>query len=318
MAEAKKRIGEIGERGLVRLIQALGYPGEAPLPPGDDAGGVWVGGEAWLLKVDGFLYREVALKGMGPFEVGWRGVAAVASDLLAKMAEPLGFAVGAFLPEGLEVQAALELARGAAEAARAHGAPLLGGDTNRGEEVGLIVAGFGRTPAPLPRAGQPGDLLYLAGDRWGLTGAAIEGHYGGRDLAPFPAIREAAFYPKARRALLVLRGLLRGALDSSDGLAETLWQLAEALGLRVDLEALPLHPELLAWTGGDRAQAEGLVLYGGEEYEAVLAVPPEREGEVLARAGAAGLPLFRAGRLREGEGVFLRGEKVARQGYAHF
>ncbi len=312
------RLGAIGERGLVRLVQALGYPGDAPLPPGDDAGGVWVGGEAWLLKVDGFLYREVALRGMGPFEVGWRGVAAVASDLLAKMAEPLGFAVGAFLPEDLEVQAALELAQGAAEAARAHGAPLLGGDTNRGEEVGLIVAGFGRTPAPLPRLGRPGDLLYLAGDRWGLTGAAIEGHYGGRDFSGFAAIREAAFYPRARRELLALKGLLRGALDSSDGLAESLWQLSEATGLRVELVGLPLHPEVLRWTGGDRAWAERLVLYGGEEYEAVLVVPPEREGEVLARAQAVGLPLFRLGRLVLGEGVFLRGEAVARRGYTHF
>lgn len=294
----------------------MGYPEGAPLPPGDDAGGVWVGGEAWLLKTDGFLYREVALKGMGPFEVGFRGVAATASDLLVKMARPLGFTLGLFLPGDLEVGFARRLVEGAAEAARRLGAHLLGGDTNRGEEVALTVSGFGPAQSPLPRGASPGDLLYLAGDRWGRVGAAIQAHYQERDLGAFPLIREAAFYPLPRLGLLALRGLLRGALDSSDGLAETLWQLAE-LGVRVDLEALPLYPDVLAFAGGEEEAVE-LVLFGGEEFEAVLVVPQETEAQVLARAGEAGLPLFRAGRVGEGEGVYFRGALVPRRGYTHF
>ncbi|AFV75787.1 thiamine-phosphate kinase [Thermus oshimai] len=310
------RLRDIGERALLKGLAPLGYPEGAPLPPGDDAGGVWVGEGAWLLKTDGFLYREVALKGMGPFEVGFRGVAATASDLLAKMARPLGFTLGLFLPEDLEVDFARRLVEGAAEAARRLGAFLLGGDTNRGPEVALTVSGFGPARAPLPRKALPGDLLYLAGDRWGRVGAAIRAHYQGRALEAFPLIREAAFYPLPRLELLALEGLLRGALDSSDGLAETLWQVSE-LGVRVDLEALPLHPDVLAFAGGEE-EARALVLYGGEEFEAVLLVPPDRESEVLARAEGAGLPLFRAGRVGEGEGVYFRGEPVPRQGYTHF
>ncbi|WP_038047395.1 thiamine-phosphate kinase [Thermus caliditerrae] len=310
------RLRDLGERGLLRKLAPMGYPEGAPLPPGDDAGGVWVGKEAWLLKTDGFLYREVALEGMGPFEVGWRGVAATASDLLCKMGQPLGFTLGLFLPPELDEAFALDLVRGAAEAAGRLGAVLLGGDTNAGGEAALTVSGFARSQHPLPRKACPGDLLYLAGDRWGRTGAAIWAHYRGRSLQGFPEIREAAFYPLPRLELLALSGLLRGGLDSSDGLAETLWQLAE-LGLRVDLEDLPLYPDVLAFAG-DEAAAKELVLYGGEEFEAVLVVPPEAEALVLARAEAAGLPLFRAGRVGEGEGVFLQGKPVPRRGYDHF
>ena len=50
----------------------------------------------------------------------------------------------------------------------------------------------------------------------------------------------------------------------------------------------------------------------------MLVVPPEAEGAVLARAEAVGLPLFRAGRVEEGEGVYLRGLPVPRRGYDHF
>jgi len=268
------------------------------------------------LKTDGFLYREVALLGMGPFEVGFRGVAATASDLLCKMGRPLGFTLGLFLPPDLEEDFALELVKGAAEAAGRLGAVLLGGDTNAGEEVALTVSGFALAEVPLPRRALPGDLLYLAGDRWGRTGAAIQAHYQARDLGAYPKIREAAFYPLPRLELLSLKGLLRGGLDSSDGLAETLWQLSEQ-GVRVDLEALPLYPDVLAFAG-DEVLAHELVLYGGEEFEAVLVVPPEREAQVLARAKEAGLPLFRAGQVSEGEGVYFLGAPVKRRGYAHF
>ncbi|WP_243028582.1 thiamine-phosphate kinase [Thermus albus] len=310
------RLKDLGERALLRKLAPIGYPPGAPLPPGDDAGGIWVGEEAWLLKTDGFLYREVALLGMGPFAVGFRGVAATASDLIAKMGKPLGFTLGLFLPEDLEEAFALELVEGAAEAARRLGACLLGGDTNRGQEVALTVSGFAYAEAPLPRRALPGDRVYLAGDRWGRTGAAIAAHYRGRDLKGFPLIQEAAFYPLPRLELLGLQSLLRGSLDSSDGLAETLWQLAD-LGVRVDLVALPLYPDVLAFAGGEE-EAYELVLYGGEEFEAVLVVPREREEEVLLRAQGVGLPLFFAGHIGEGKGVYFGARPVPRRGYTHF
>ena len=274
-----------------------------------------MGEKALLLKVDGFRYQEVALRGMGPFEVGFRGVAATASDLLSKMGRPLGFALGLFLPPEAEETLAFGLVQGAAEAASRLGAPLLGGDTNAGEAA-LVVAGFAEARSPLPRRALPGDFLYLAGDRWGRLGAAIFAHYQGLDLTPFPAIREAAHYPLPRLGLLALEGLLRGSLDSSDGLAETLWQLSE-LGVRVELEALPLYPDVLAFAGSEE-RALAFVLFGGEEFEAVLVVPPEKGELVEAKAREVGLPLFRAGRLAEGEGVYFRGQAVPRRGYDHF
>mgnify|MGYP000380344657 CR=1 FL=1 len=42
------------------------------------------------------------------------------------------------------------------------------------------------------------------------------------------------------------------------------------------------------------------------------------QAQVLARAKEAGLPLFRAGQVSEGEGVYFLGAPVKRRGYAHF
>ena len=306
----------MNERALTRLLTPLGYPDRAPLPPGDDAGGVYHGGRALLLKTDGFRARDVRMRGMPEPAIGWRAVMAVASDLLAKLAEPLGFVLAVFAERP---EAVLAWGEGAARAARALGAPLLGGDTNRGEAA--LAAGVGVSQAPLPRAARPGDRVYLVGDRWGRSGAAIDAHYRGLDLSPFPAIQEAGYWPRARRALLALaslRSFLRGSADSSDGLVETLYQLAEAGGAGIELSSIPLFPDVRAYAKKAGVDPERLVLFGGEEYEAVLVVEPEGAPFVEGLLGSLGVPLFLVGRVVEGAGVTFGGRPLARAGYDHF
>lgn len=301
-------------------LAGLGYPPAAPLPPGDDAGGVRAAGTAWLLKTDGFAVRDVKLRGMPEEAVGWRAVTAAASDLLAKLAEPLGFVLALFLPANGEAERAVAWTRGAARAARAYGTYLLGGDANRGEAA-VVASGFARADDPLPRGGREGDHLLLLGDRWGLTGAAVHAHYHGVDLAPYPAIRAAGYWPRARLSLLGLlpfRPFLSGSADSSDGLAETLWQLAEAAGVGVELARLPLHAEVRAYARAAGVEPEALVLYGGEEYEAVLAVRPEGRAFVAAWLRTHAVPHAWVGRLGGGVGVRLGGAPVERRGYDHF
>jgi len=310
----------LGERALLSRLSRIGYPSGAPLPPGDDAGGVLAFGRALLLKTDGFLAREVRLSGMPEAAIGWRAVTAVASDLLAKLAAPLGFALAVFLPPEAEVEKALAWAQGAARAARAYGAFLLGGDTNAGEEA-VVASGFAAAERPLPRGAEEGDHVLLVGDRYGLSGAAIDAHYRGVDLEPYPRIRAAGYWPRARLALLGLapfRAYLSGSADSSDGLALTLWMLSEAGGVGVELSSLPLHPELLAYAKDQGLDPEPLILYGGEEYEAIFAVRPEGRPFVAAWLEEHGVPHHWAGRFSGPVGLRFRGSELPRRGYEHF
>ena len=68
-----------------------------------------------------------------------------------------------------------------------------------------------------------------------------------------------------------------------------------------------------------------LVLSGGDDYELLFAAPPERSGEVLARAAAAGTPVTPVGVFAEGPPeVAARGADgaplppVERGGWSHF
>ncbi len=81
-------------------------------------------------------------------------------------------------------------------------------------------------------------------------------------------------------------------MDTSDGLADALRQLAEAsgVGVRVEATAVPVSPavgEVASATGSDPSS---MVWSGGEDYELLFAVPRRARRRFLHVTGRKGLP----------------------------
>ncbi len=115
-------------------------------------------------------------------------------------------------------------------------------------------------------------------------------------------------------------------MDVSDGLVQDLGHLCRAsgCGAAVEAAALPLSDAARAAVGADPALLP-LVLAGGDDYELLFAAPPERSGDVLARAAAAGTSVTPIGAFVEGPPeVVARGVDGAplptaqRGGWSHF
>ena len=87
-------------------------------------------------------------------------------------------------------------------------------------------------------------------------------------------------------------------MDSSDGLANAVLYLCQAssVGARLQRDCLPIPPALQAWVGPKLAL--DWFLYGGEESELVLCLPPDRAAALLPDCGdaAAILGTVEAGR----------------------
>lgn len=201
------------------------------------------------------------------------------SDLDASGAVPVGFTLTLALPRDLE-RAWLETFLGAlADAARAAGLPVLGGDTvGRARGLGLGMTAFGHAARWLRRDGlRPGDRLYADQP----LGASLRGlrklQAGSRDLAD-PDIA-AHLDPQPRIGLgprLAALPEVHACMDLSDGLSRDLRSLALASGVSIEVDAA---------LGGDALQ-------GGEDYARCFgATLPQAELE--ARLG---LPLFPLGR----------------------
>ncbi len=291
---------------LRRILDVLpAFPGAGAreprliLGPGDDAAAfAWPDGGTLLLTTDAAeegVHFDRRLH--PPRAIGRRAVAAAVSDVAAMGGRPAGTLISLVTPPSDEATAAA-IAEAAAERAAELGAPLVGGNITAGERIGLhvAVAGTGAPGAPLlrRRGAKPGDGLFVTGS---LGGAALglsllRRRQDGR-TTPFDPEEEALVArqldPAPRlEAGAALAGAAHAAMDISDGLALDLHRLAAASGVGALLE------ETRVPLAGKGAGALEAALFGGEDYELLIAGPPQ---QVRAAAGRAELSLTRVGRV---------------------
>ena len=216
------------------------------------------------------------------------------SDIAAMGGRPTATLVSLVTPPAEEAVAA-RIAEAAGERARELGAPLVGGNITAGERIGLHVAVAGRVAPGAPllrrRGAKPGDGLFVTGN---LGGAALGLALLQRretESVPFAPEEEALVArqldPAPRLAAgAALAAAAHAGMDLSDGLALDLHRLAAAsgVGARVEETRLPL--------AGKGARGLEAALFGGEDYELLVAGPAEQLG---AAARQAEIPLIQVG-----------------------
>ncbi len=312
---------DLGERKVVARLSAIysaEYPADCPLEPGDDAGCVRLGDSYLLLNVDGYSIASSKLPWMSWGDLGWKSVVAAISDLVAKGARPLAAASSLGLNPERPLQVVEDMVRGMVEACSSHNLAYLGGDLNSGREEWVDVAAVGITSTPLPRGGaKPGDLIYTTGT-YGLTGAAFHIYSSGSRPDEWKSIYKATTRPEAPLEFLDLvkrlGPLIHAAADVSDGLAETLYLLAEASNISIELSSVPLHPEAEEYASASGADPEELALYGGEEYNVVFIVDPSAAEELEGLGWVHRIGAVRRG----GPAVVRNGRVVERRGWDQF
>ncbi len=333
MTVSGKKNGSEMER-IARLAERFEAPGgDASIPRGigDDAAvldllaratGARAGERAerlvWTIdaQVEGVHFRADLASWS---DVGWRSFMAAASDIAAMGASPWCALSALVLPRALDDDALDALTAGQAEASRAVGARIVGGNLARGGEVSITTTLLGTCARPLERSAHAGDGIWVAG-ALGLAAAglaALERKLDPRD----PELEPAVGAWRRPRALVAegeaMAAHARGAIDVSDGLAQDLGHIARASGLRAVLEAQPLRahvePSLAAIARRLGAAPLELALYGGEDYALVAASPEPIPGFV------------RIGRFEAnaGAGVALEDENgktraIATRGFDHF
>jgi thiamine-monophosphate kinase len=292
---------------IARLAKVFGGGGDASIVRaiGDDAavldpsarGGAARGQVVWTIdaQVEGVHFRADLASWR---EVGWRSFMAAASDLAAMGASPWCALSALVLPRSFDDGAFDALTAGQAEAARAVGAPIVGGNLSRGGEASITTTLLGTSARPLERTAARGDGIWVSG-ALGLAAAGLAALE--RKLDPSdPDVARAVLAWRAPRAridagLALAAGEgVHGAIDVSDGLARDLGHVARASGLRAVLEEASLsahvEPQLSAIARTLGVPALDFALYGGEDYALVAASTRPIEGFV------------RIGRFEDGEG----------------
>jgi thiamine-monophosphate kinase len=254
-------------------------------------------------------------------------------------AEPSALLVALAAPPDLPLSWARELAEGlAAECARASraGAHVIGGDTARADQVVLAVTGLGdlagRSPVLRSGAG-PGDLVAVAGPLGhAAAGLALLETGLAAGLATDPLVREHLRPAPPYDAGPEAAGLGATAMiDVSDGLLADLGHIADASGVRIDLDSAALRPDDRLITAARAVAGSGRHVPGDRtgrvarpsDAEALRWVITGGEDHSLAAAFSAGTrlpPRWKViGAVAEGHGVLVDGQPWAQApGWDHF
>lgn len=294
-------VQDIGEQGVLKIVQQFCPPeliqddAAVLLPP---VGRLLVVTSDVL--VDGVHFSD---RTTSPEDVGWRSAAVNLSDLAAMGATPIGITVGLSLPGNLAVDWVKRLYQGLSLCLQQFQTVIVGGDVVRSSLISVAIAAFG---AVLPnrvirRSGaQPGDQIVVTGPH-GAARAGLElllhpergqprspdfrAHWIHAHQRPLPRLDVIPHLPWDLLEQTPTAARIAG-MDSSDGLADAVIQLCRTsqVGARIDRGKIPLPEGLAAWVGRD--QALDWALYGGEDFELVLCLPPLAAALLLQQLGA--------------------------------
>jgi thiamine-monophosphate kinase len=245
------------------------------------------------------------------------------SDLAAKGAVPLAYLMTVSAPKGTPDAWFAGFAAGLAQDQAEFGIVLLGGDTTSTPgPVSLSLTAIGHVA--------PGTAVHRSGAAPGhevwVTGTIGDGALGlqvalGRLADPTGHLLDRYRLPRPRVGLAVA-GIASAAMDVSDGLVQDLGHICRESGAAAEIEA-----EAVPLSDAARAAGPGWLetcLTGGDDYEVLMAVPPDRAAALRQAAAALGIAVTRIGHFRAGSAeVMVRrsgGEPFvfAKGGWSHF
>jgi thiamine-monophosphate kinase len=294
----------------------------AELPhAGDDAAVV----DGLVVTTDMLHERTDFPAGTTRYTAGWRAIGASLSDVAA-MGGTATAAVAAYAAPTFDPEALRAFVGGATDVCESVDAEYVGGDLDDHDEFTVASTAVGRTDDPVGRAGaSPGEVVCVTGTL-GRSGAALrlfergvgtdaDGE-GDASAGPVERANELFRFPPRIRAGRALAPHAGAMMDSSDGLARSLHQLAAASDVGFDLVAdrLPVAP-VVDEVAADAADRRELAVHFGEDFELVATVPEAALESVRAASPA---PVTRVGTVTDPDaGVRMDGDPLPDRGYTH-
>ncbi len=282
-----------------------------------------------VIKSDMLVASTDVPRGMKPWQAARKSIVSCISDLAAKGVRPHAAVISLGIPKSCSTRRPdIEgLAEGLAIASNEFGVKIVGGDTNEAGElvIDCTMIGFPRFKVPTRNGAKPGDFVIVSG-AFGFAPAglaillqdasAITVNSSFRKHAV-----KSVLEPHPRQSFgLALARYFSSSIDSSDGLAVSLYELAsQSEGVDIIIYGIPAVEGLDKFAEENSLDKHELVFHGGEEYEIVATISHTKIRQAEAAARKAGVSLHVIGRVQRGSGnVFVRNKLLENRGYMHF
>jgi thiamine-monophosphate kinase len=269
---------------------------------GDDAAVISPTGKTDLaISCDAFLEGVHFLPNVHPADsVGYKSLSRATSDLAAMGAIPRFFLLTLALPASRTGAWLDKFLRGMGRAAGELGMRLAGGNTTNFSTVSISITVLGEVPRgfAVTRSGaKPGDRIYVSGrlGRAQLGLDLIRSRHGRQKR--YAAILQPHLYPRIRvdlGAWLARNRVASAMMDISDGLSTDLLRLCKASGVGARLDSLripcvEIPAKVARLLSNDHTYPQQMALHGGDDYELLFTVPPQKLKHLKQAPGSSGL-----------------------------
>jgi thiamine-monophosphate kinase len=321
----------LGERKIIEIIQShLDLLPKMPIPFGDDVSAYDIGdSNLAILKTDMLVDKTDVPPKMNLWQASRKAIIMNISDFAAKGVKPLAILVSLGLPRKLKEKDIEQIGRGLNAGTREYGAYIIGGDTNEASDLVISLSLFGmakKDEITLRSGAKPGNLVAVTGS-FGKTAAGLKILLD--DLKAPSKIRkilvESVLMPHARlkEGLSISKTkATTAAIDSSDGLAWSLHEIANASKVGFLINKLPIAEEVKTFARITRLDPLELTLYGGEEYELVLTIKPNLWKKAKKAVEKVGGELLLIGRITAERQVLMeidgKRKVIEPRGWEHF
>jgi thiamine-monophosphate kinase len=319
------KLSEIGEKEAVkRIIAEVATAKDSNnIGPGDDAAAIDLGVIYLVASTDTVTQSGHVLPGMTDWQIGWMAAAVNYSDIAAMGARPIGILISMGLPRDTESERLDALIQGVMDCSESVGAELLGGDTKEACELTIAGTSLGTVVKKnilLRKGARPGDLVGMTGSL-GLAAAGYHSIVKGLHLK---RAEKAILEPRPRvkeGEILSASGLVTSCMDISDGLASSIYTLAEASNVSFELQhaSIPVDEEVRDAARAAGLEVDELVLYYGGDYQLLFTFKPQGLDRLRKELGKE---LSVIGKVTPpGENILVKEGQVIRldnRGYEHF
>ncbi|MGH9988958.1 MAG: thiamine-phosphate kinase, partial [Nitrososphaera sp.] len=235
-----------------------------------------------VIKSDMLVASTDVPSGMKPWQAARKSIVSCISDLAAKGIRPHAAVISLGIPKSCSTRRPdIEgLAEGFAIASNEFGVKIVGGDTNEAGElvIDCTMIGFPRFKVPTRNGAKPGDFVIVSG-AFGFAPAGLAILLQDANaITVSSSFRKRAvksvLEPHPRQSFgLALAGYFSSSIDSSDGLAVSLYELAsQSEGVDIIIYGIPAVEGLDKFAEENSLDKHELVFHGGEEYEIVATI----------------------------------------------
>lgn len=210
------------------------------------------------------------------FDLGHKALAVNLSDIAAMGARPHYIQVSLALPKNLNESWLDEFYQGMTILADKHGCEIIGGDLTSSEKIVIDVSVHGSCEHPLRRHGAKANDLLLSSGPLGLSHTGLLALQ--KNCPGFMAAKTRHHTPSPRLDLVAELQKhyekVHALMDCSDGLVNDALQMCGVLGIELLQDQIPVHEETQQLAQQLQLSLEDFVLWGGEDYELLLAIDP--------------------------------------------